>query len=191
MSWKKWPKSSNRRWSLTGSILAMTFLTYLSIGAANAAEKLQELQANFDRESHAASKIKQLQKLGEAQFAAATRAQKGGSFGEIGLIFEKYRDNVRAALELLKKQDPNADKHPQGYRHLELQARRGIREVEDIIVIVPEEVRPPMEIVREDLIQIDDELIKALFPRRTREGDQPQATPSQTSPTTPPPQGKP
>ena len=94
-----------------------------------------------------------------------------GNFGDIGLICEKFRDNVRAAFDLLKKQEPNADKHPDGYRHLELQTRRGIREVEDLLIIVPEEVRPPIEIVRGDLIQIDDELIHLLFPRRTKDAD--------------------
>ncbi len=95
---------------------------------------------------------------------------------------------MRAAFELLKKQDPIADKHSQGYRHLELQTRRGIREVEDILIIVPEEVRPPLQIVRENLIQMDDELIRALFPRRTNETDKPQPT---TPPATAPPQVKP
>ncbi len=93
---------------------------------------------------------------------------------------------MRIAYELLKQQDPNVDKHSQGYRHLELQTRRGIREVEDILIIVPEEVRPPLQIVRTDLIQIDDELIHALFPRRTKESDKAQPA----SPPAAPPKGK-
>ena len=86
-----------------------------------------------------------------------------------GLTFEKYRDNVRACFELLRKQEPDADKHPNEYRHLELQTRRGIREVEDTLLIAPPEMRPPLEIVRKDILDIDDELIRILFPRRTPE----------------------
>ncbi len=130
------------------------------------ADKVPELQAHFDRENHATSKIKLLEKLGQAQFAAATSAQQAGNFNDIGFICEKFRDNVRTAFDLLKKQEPNAEKHPEGYRHLELQTRRGIREVEDLLIIVPQEVRPPIEIVRGDLVQIDDELIHLLFPSR-------------------------
>jgi len=32
--------------------------------------------------------------------------------------------------------------------------------------VAPEPYKPPLEIVREDLITIDDELLKLLFPRR-------------------------
>jgi hypothetical protein len=150
-------------------------------------DKVRELQNSFDHETHAPSKIRVLQKLSEAQFAAVAQAQKAANYGEIGLICEKYRDNVRTAYDLLLKQDPNPDKQSQGYRHLELQARRGIREIEDLLVIVPEEVRPPLQIVREDLIRIDDELIHELFPRRTKESDPSHPSPSTTNP----PKGQP
>lgn len=133
------------------------------------ADRLADLQLHFDRESHAATKVKLLQKLGEAEFAAATTAQQAANYVEIGLLCEKYRDNVRTAFDLLKKQEPNVEKHAEGYRHLELQTRRGIREVEDLLIIVPAEVRPPLELVRDELIHVDDELIHLLFPRRTKD----------------------
>jgi hypothetical protein len=133
------------------------------------ADKLKEMQEQFDRESHAGGKIKDLQKLGALEFDAATQASKAGDFVAVGLIFEKYRDNVRQAFELLKKQQPDADRHPGGYRQLELEVRQGIREVEDTLLVAPEEFRPPLEIVRKDLIDADDGLIHLLFPRRTKD----------------------
>jgi hypothetical protein len=191
MSWKRWPKNSKRRGIVYGLIIAGSLWAFAPWAAVAAPDKLRDLQANFDHDSHASTKIKLLEKLGEAQFAAASSAQKAGNYSDIGLIFEKYRDNVRAAHELLKQQDPNVDKHSQGYRHLELQARRGIREVEDILIIVPEEVRPPLQIVRGDLIQIDDELIHALFPRRTKDLDKTQPAAPQASPPASPAKVKP
>jgi hypothetical protein len=41
--------------------------------------------------------------------------------------------------------------------------------VEDTLLAAPEEVRPPLEIVRKDLIDTDDALIRLLFPRRTKD----------------------
>jgi hypothetical protein len=134
-----------------------------------AGDKLKELQQHFDRDNHAGSKIKDLQKLGAAEFEAATLASKENDFVAVGLIFEKYRDNVRQAFELLRKQEPDADRHPGGYRQLELEVRQGIREVEDTLLVIPEDVRPPLEIVRKDLIETDDTLIHLLFPRRTKD----------------------
>ena len=72
----------------------------------------------------------------------------------------------RAALEALKKQHPDAEKHSNGYRQLEIHARKGIREVEETLVVAPTEYKPPLEIVRRDLAAMEEELIKLLFPRR-------------------------
>jgi hypothetical protein len=137
--------------------------------ALAATDKLKELQTHFDHENHAGAKVKDLQKLGAAEFDAAIQSSKAGDFIAVGLIFEQYRDNVRQAFELLKKQEPDADRHPNGYRQLELELRQGIREVEDALLVAPIDMRPPLEIVRKDLIEMDDALIRLLFPRRTKD----------------------
>ncbi len=141
----------------------------LVCNALIAEDKLKELQDHFDRDPRADSRIKTLAKLGLAQFESATKAGQAGDYSTVGFTFEKYRDNVRSALELLKKQQPDADRHAGPYRQLELQVRRGIREVEETIVVAPDPVRPPLEIVRQDLISTDDELIHLLFPRRSKD----------------------
>jgi len=148
-------------------LMAAAMLSYTVAFAT--ADKLKEMQEQFDWESHASGKVRNLQKLGALQFDAATQASKAGDYVTVGLIFEKYRDNVRQAFELLKKQQPDADRHPGGYRQLELEVRHGIREVEDTLLVAPEEFRPPLEIVRKDLIDADDGLIHLLFPRRTKD----------------------
>jgi hypothetical protein len=160
-----------------GRLLAVSVVFLLACSALPAADKVKELQDHFDRESHASGKIKTLEKLGAAQFASATKADQANDFTEAAFTLEKYRDNARAAYELLKKQEPDADHHPNSYRQLELQVRRAIREVEETIIIVPAEVRPPLHLVRQDLIQLDDTLIRDLFPRRTREPEPPAPPP--------------
>jgi hypothetical protein len=149
-------------------VLGFAWLT-LACAPGKATDKVKELQGHFDKESHASSKIRALDKLADAQFEAASKAGQAGNYVAVGLTFEKYRDNVRATFELLKKQEPDADRHPGGYRQLELQVRRGIREVEDMLLAAPQEMRPPLGIVRQDLLNIDDELIRLLFPRRTKD----------------------
>jgi hypothetical protein len=143
----------------------MMLITVIAAGL----DKVGELQQHFDKESHAGSKVKALDKLTEAQFDAARKASASGDFNSAGLILEKYRDNVRMCLELLKKQEPDVDRHPAGYRQLELQTRRGIREVEDTLLTAPPELRPPLELVHKDVLEMDNELIGLLFPRRTPE----------------------
>ena len=171
MSWRKWRKKrSNTAIGLTWFAVGCASLL-LAGGVASASDKLKELQDHFDKESHASSKVKSLDRLADAQFESATKAIQANDFSTAGLTFEKYRDNVRAALDLLKKQEPDVDRHPSGYRQLELQVRKGIREVEEVQIVAPQEMRPPLEIVHKDLIEIDDQLIRLLFPRRTKDPD--------------------
>ena len=141
-----------------------------------------DLQARFDRESNAVRKAKLLEKLGESQFAAVRQAEKAGDNSTAGLTLEKYRDNVRTALDALKKQHPNAEKQPNGYRQLEIQARKGIREVGESLLVAPEPFKPPLEIVREDLAAMDDELLKLLFPNRPLNKKAPNPPPPEKQP---------
>ena len=125
-----------------------------------------QLQAQFDKDPNAVHKAKMLSKLGESQFREVRRSEKAGDNSTVGLTFEKYRDNIRVALDALKQQHPNAEKQPNGYRQLEIALRKGLRELGESMIIAPEPYLPPLELVRQDLTAMDDELLKLLFPLR-------------------------
>lgn len=131
--------------------------------ASVAADNLGELQARFDRETNAVHRAKLLEKLGNRQFEEARRAFKVNDLVAVGIVLEKYRDNVRVALEGLRKKHADAERQSNGYRQLEIHVRRGIREVDEILVRVPEQYQPPLQIVRGDLDSMDRELIRMLF----------------------------
>ena len=132
-------------------------------------ESLGDLQARFDRETNGVRKAKLIEKLGDAQLEEARRAGKADDHNSVGLTLEKYRDNVRAAVEALKKQHPDAEKQSNGYRQLEMHVRKGIREVDETLLVTPEAYKPPLQIVRQDLMGMNEELLKMLFPRRPAE----------------------
>jgi hypothetical protein len=169
MSWKNWRKRRSNGRPTNLKVLACGALFLVLSSLAPAADRVKELQDHFDKDSHAGSKVKSLEKLSDAQFDAAGKAIQANDYATADLTYEKYRDNVRAAFELLKKQEPDADRHPNGYRQLELQVRKGIREIEEARIVAPEELRPPLTIVHQDLIEMDDELIRLLFPRRSKD----------------------
>jgi hypothetical protein len=144
-------------------------LVFLALRPPGVADSLADLQARFDRETSGVRKAKLMEKLGTAQFEEARRAGKTGDYTAVGLQLEKYRDNVREAVDALKKQHPDAEKQSNGYRQLEMHLRKGIREVDDTLLVSPEAYKPPLQLVRQDLIGLDDELLKMLFPRRPLE----------------------
>jgi hypothetical protein len=155
----------------------------LCAGTVVSVEDLEQLQQRFDRETDGVRKAKALQKLGDVQFTKEREAANANDYLTVGLVMEKYRDNVRAALEALKKARPDAEKHSSGYKQLEIHVGKGIREIRDVIIAMPEQYRPPMQLVEQDLKDMDLELLRLLFPRRP--GEQPRVRPGATTPKPP------
>jgi hypothetical protein len=147
-----------------------------TLGAADK-DKLSDLQAKFDHEGSAVHKAKMLEKLGDAEFEEAGKALQENDFNTVGLLMEKYRDNVRAASEALKKEQPDAERHPNGYKQLEMHVQKGLREIGEFLLEVPPAYKPPLQIVQRDLLGFDDELLRALFPRRPSQKPPAPATP--------------
>lgn len=160
--------------------LGCAAMIFLMLPPAIAQQTIAELQAHFDRENNPVKKAKLLVKLGDAEFEEARRAGREGDNNTVDATMEKYRDNVRTAFEALKKQHPDAEKHSNGYRQMEIHVKEGIREVEDSMIAAPAPYKPPLQIVRQDLINMDEELIRLLFPHRP--ADKPVPPPADKQP---------
>ena len=143
---------------------AIPILVAVLCGSIVAADKLSELQARFDNETNAVHKAKMLQKLGDAEFDEAGRAEQTGDYTKMGFLLEKYRDNVRVASEALLKANPDGERHPNGYKQLEMHLQKGLREMDEFLLEAPDPYKPPLQLVRRDLLKIDDTLLRRLFP---------------------------
>jgi hypothetical protein len=146
-------------------MLGMSLAALVCLGVA-AADEVSQLQARFDRETNSVHKAKLLEKLGDAQMEQTRRASQANDYKTLGVVMEKYRDNARAAVDALKKDHPDAERHTGGYKQLQIHVHKMLREVDETLVVAPDEYRPPLEIVRHDLAAMDDELLNLLFPRR-------------------------
>ena len=156
------------------------WVLYAAAQQGTPAGRLAELQARFDRETISVQKAKLLEKLGNAQFTESRRAGREGDYVTVGLLLEKYRDNVRAALAALRSQHPQAERDSSGYKRLEVHVRRGLRELDETLLVAPAAYQPPLQLVRKDLAETEDELLRLLFPRRP--GEKPLAPPKPPSP---------
>src|ERR1700719_3017169 len=155
------------RW---GASLLAIMVASVSAGTARPApEDVNARQARFARETNSGHKAKLLEKLGDAQLELTRRASQANDYKTIGFVMEKYRDNARAAVDALKKDHPDAERHTNGFKQLQIHVHKALREVDQVLVVAPEEYLPPLEIVRRDLATIDDELLDLLFPRHPTE----------------------
>lgn len=146
--------------------IVVAMLPALAWAAFAATDQLSELQSRFDHEGNAVRKAKLLERLGDAQFDATRRASQANDYQQVGLILEKYRDNARAALDALKREHPDAERHTSGFKQLQIHIHRSLRELDEAMLVAPPEYKPPLELVKRDLLSMDDELLKLLFPRR-------------------------
>jgi hypothetical protein len=156
--------------------LAIIVLIALPVVARASTESIAEMQARFDHENNSVRKAKLLSKLGDAQMEETRRASQANDFTTMDAVMEKYRDNARAAADALKKEHPDADRHTNGYKQLQIHVHKAIRELDEMLIVAPEEYRPPLDLVRRDLAAIDDELLKLLFPLPRFDGKKPDRT---------------
>jgi hypothetical protein len=151
---------------LAGAALAWPAATPAALADTN---HVSVLQTHFDHETNSVHKAKLFEKLGDEEFFDARHASQARDYKTVDEIMEHYRDNARAAFDALRKEHPNAEKQLSGYKQLQIHIHRGIREVDESLVVAPAEFRPPLLLVRQDLSSMDDELLVLIFPRRTNE----------------------
>lgn len=144
----------------------LVLIAALPSAAVAATDPLAELQSRFDHETNSVRKAKLLEKLGDAQFDATRHASQTQDFQSVDMILEKYRDNARAAMQALKHDHPDAERHTGGFKQLQMHVHRSLRELDEALIVSPPEYKPPLELVRRDLQAMDDELLNLLFPRR-------------------------
>jgi hypothetical protein len=174
-------------WARRGLVaLAAAILVW----SAAAADRLSDLQARFDHEANSVHKAKLFQKLGDEEFAEARHASQTRDYKTVAEIMEAYRNNARTALNALKKEHPNAEHQLGGYKQLQIHVHRGVREVDESLLVSPDEFKPPLRLVRQDLSSMDDELLVLLFPRRPLDRKAQPPPPSLTTSPAPAPPDK-
>jgi hypothetical protein len=141
-----------------------------------------ELRSRFENETDPVRKAKLLGPLGEAEFRDILKDTESDNFGGALAIFQQYRDEAQACQKALEGKEPDPEKHPNGFKQLQISLRQSLRRLSDIIVDLAADDQKPFLEVQRDLEQMDRQLIHELFPRRPEAAPEPQ-------PDTPKPQG--
>jgi hypothetical protein len=133
-----------------------------------------ELRSKFTNETDPVRKAKLLVPLSEAEFRDILKDADSEDFGGALAIFQQYRDEAQACQKALEGKEPDPEKHPNGFKQLQISLRQSLRRLSDIIVELPADEQKPFLDVRRDLEQMDRQLIHELFPRRPRGAPDPQ-----------------
>ncbi len=130
-------------------------------------DRVAELRAHFQSETNPVHKAKLVPRLADAEFSEVQNQVAAGNLGDAAAIVEKVRDEAHTAQEALDAMKRDAEKHPDGYRQLQISVRESVRRLNDILTGLAGDDQKPFQEVRDDLEKLDRQLIHQLFPKNS------------------------
>jgi len=128
-------------------------------------DDLTSLRAEFQQQTDAVKRAKFFSKLGTALLAEMRKREAAKEYERVAPLFLEYRDSASAAFAGLAASGHDAEKHPGGFRELEMHLRKSLHQLNDIVFGMPLEDREPLIGPQKDIENLDNRLVKALFPR--------------------------
>lgn len=141
-------------------------------------DRVPELRARFQSETNPVHKAKMIPRLADAEFSDVQKQVAAGNLGDAAAIAGQVRDEALTAQKALDGTKRDAEKHPEGYRELQISVRESVRRLNDLLTGMAGDEQKPFQEVRDDLEKMDRQLIHQLFP------DRPQAVPAPAKPKT-------
>jgi hypothetical protein len=127
-------------------------------------KKLRKLEEKFEKQKDAVHRAKALAKMMTKEVDAASAEIRKGEIQQGVKRLEHCRDlAIRVHSELLAT-GRNPVKKSDGFKQLQIATRESVRRLNDLIFLMPVGRRGPVEVVREDLDQLNDQLLTELFP---------------------------
>jgi len=133
-------------------------------------DRLAEYRARFDKESDPVHKAKLLVHLGAAEFDQIEKQLAAGdSTGALNGLRE-YDGQASSCEKALDARGINPEKHPAGYKELQISVRESLRRLDNLMVNLTGDEQPPFRQVRKNLDDLNRDLIKELFPKKPGTG---------------------
>ncbi len=145
----------------------------LVASSAVAQDRVAELRTRFAKETNPVHKANMVPQLADAEFGDIQRQVAAGNLEEAAATAGKLRDEARLAQEALDGKKRDAEKHPEGYRQLQISVRESVRRLNDILIGLAGDEQKPFQEIRDDLEKIDRQLIHQLFPNRPSDAPPP------------------
>jgi hypothetical protein len=141
--------------------------------SAIAVDKLAELRTRFANEPDAVHKAKLLGPLADAEFHAMQDMVVAGKLSDAASLANEMADEAETVLKALDARGKDPEKHPEGYKHLEISVRASVRRIDSILVELSADDQAPFLAVKKRLDAVEHQLLRELFPHRPAEPDPP------------------
>jgi hypothetical protein len=148
-----------------GSLLALLLAAVTNGVAGPHDEDLGALRQQFQQQTDPVKRAKLFSRLGAALLAEMKKLEAAKDYEHVTPLFLEYRDAASAAFNGLAAANHDAEKHPNGYRELEMHLRQSLHQLNDVVFAMPLEEREALLGPQHEIENIDNRLVKALFPR--------------------------
>lgn len=146
--------------------LVLPVLAALSLSfAASAQDKLAQYRDKYDHDTDPVRKAKDFQQLGDLQIAVFAQEASKDDYDSALRNLTDYRDEAHSCFDGLNAAIGDAEKHPEGFRQLQIHLRKGLWEMERTIPSIPEGRRGEFRAIHDDLTELQSKLMRLLFPR--------------------------
>lgn len=148
------------------SVAAAALFAAVLFGQTLSPNAAADLRARFAKETDPVRRARLMVPLGDAQFQEIQRQTAEGDYSAALELLEQYRDEAQDCLKGLDAKEPDPEKHPSGFKQLQISLRASLRRVDDIIVGLAGDEQKPFVELRKELEQMERHLIRELFPRQ-------------------------
>jgi len=129
-------------------------------------DRAADFRARFARESDPLRKAKMMPQYGDLEFQEIHNDIEEGNLPQALEHLKIYRDQAQSVTKSLDSREADPERHPAGFKQLQISVRGALRRVEDIIVRLPSDDAKPFQELRKDLEELDRHLVHELFPRQ-------------------------
>lgn len=149
----------NRTCGTLGIILVAATLSF-----AQQPDRLALARARFDHETDAVHKAKLIVPLGNAEFDQIEKEVIDSDITNALSGVQAYHDQVATCEKALDAKGVDPEKHPAGFKDLEISVRESLRRLDNVLVRLSGDDQKPFLEVRKSLEEVNHHLIKQLFP---------------------------
>jgi hypothetical protein len=147
---------------VAGLMLATTIL----FGPQAKQKHVADFRARFANETDPLRKARMMPEYGELEFQEIHDAIEDGDFPRAIEHLKTYRDQAQSLEKDLDAKVADPEKHPAGFKQLQISLRGSLRRLDDLIVRLSSDDARPFQDLRKDLEELDRHVVRELFPRQ-------------------------
>ena len=129
-------------------------------------DRLSVLRTRLENDPDPVHKAKLMKDLGDAEFQQIQKDLADGNNPDAIAVLEKYQAEAEGCVKNLDNKEIDAEKHPSGFKQLQVSLRQSLRRIDDILPSLTSDEQKPFLEIRKELDHLDRHLIRELFPRQ-------------------------